>query len=46
MSLSLQEYSDYLFRLGTKQQTSKQLKAISKPQVTKIKPKKFTTKKR
>lgn len=46
MSLSLQEYSDYLFRLGAKQQASKQVKTINKPQVAKIIPKKFTTKKR
>lgn len=46
MSMSLQEYSDYLVGLGEKHQTMQQIKIINKPLVKKIKPKTFTTKKR
>jgi hypothetical protein len=46
MSMSLQEYCDYLSGLGGRQQTKQPVKAINKPLVKKIKPKTFTTKKR
>lgn len=46
MSMSLQEYYDYLAGLGVKQQTKQPVKIINKPLVKKIKPKTFTTKKR
>lgn len=47
MSLSLQEYYDYLTGISIKRQAAdKQVKKIDKASVKKIKPKIFTTKKR